>query len=61
MKYLGLDVANFNYFYSEKWRKKSQEIRVFSHFPEEKIRQDKKIHQKKKKLVQKSFRIFICF
>jgi len=34
---------------------KKQKSRVFSHFPEEKIRQDKKIHQKKKKLVQISF------
>jgi len=38
--------------------KKSQKSRVFSHFPEEKIRQDKKIHQKKKKLVQKSSNFF---
>jgi hypothetical protein len=29
--------------------KESQKSRVFSHFPEEKIRQDKKIHQKEKK------------
>jgi hypothetical protein len=54
-------VASFNYFYFEKRRKKSQNFRLFSHVSEKIFRQDKKIHQKKKKWSKNPLKFLFVF